>query len=410
MRVSLLTLGCKTNQAESSFLEADLRARGWSIVDLREKPDVCVVNTCSVTAKTDYQSRQLIRRAGNTGSRVVVTGCYSELNRELVMSMQGVSLVVGNSEKDSIAAVLTGDASGNGLSSLSLGRSRLFIKVQDGCNGACSYCLIPRARGRSRSLEPDAIVQQIQSAQTAYNEVVLTAIHLGTYGYDLNPNVTLSYLIRRCLNETSIPRIRLSSLEITEIDEDLLDLLQDTRICRHLHIPLQSGDDRILKAMNRNYTGEFFSAKLLDIHKLMPSASIGTDVIVGFPGETDVEFQNTFDLLQSLPISYFHVFPFSARPGTPASQIKERLASATVTKRCSLVRGLSERKKESYMREHIGKTLDLLVETREGPDCVIGTTGNYLKVRAITSHASPKDLVAVRIAGLDKNMLLAHQV
>ncbi len=410
MKVSFLTLGCKTNQAESSLLEVSLRDRGWNIVDLKEKPDVCVINTCSVTAKTDYQSRQLIRRAANAASKVIVTGCYAELSRDFVSSMDGVSLVVGNADKDNIDKMLAGEASGNGLGSSSSDKSRLFVKVQDGCNGSCSYCIIPKARGGSRSVEPDAIVQRIKSASTTYNEAVLTAIHLGTYGYDLKPKVTLSSLVRRCLDETSIRRLRLSSLEITEIDEDLLDLSRDDRICKHLHIPLQSGDGTILGDMNRNYSAAYFSDKLLYIHRVLPTSCIGTDVIAGFPGESEEAFFNTYRLLESLPISYMHVFPFSVRPDTAASKLKGRIDSSVTKERCDQLRRLSMRKRTEYMRRQIGKTLEVLVERKEGPNSVLGTTGNYLKVRAFISGAVPKDVVAVRIAGVANNVLLAYPV
>lgn len=410
MRVSILTLGCKTNQAESASLEAGLRTMGWSIVDLKEKPDICVINTCSVTARTDYESRQLIRRAHNAGSRVIVTGCYSELNRDFVRSMEGVDQVVSNSKKAGLSHMLAGHPSGNGLGSSVSGKSRLFVKVQDGCNGKCSYCIIPMARGKSRSVETDSIVRQIDAASAIYNEVVLTAIHLGTYGYDLGPNVTLSYLIRQCLRNTSIGRIRLSSLEVNEVDEELLGLIQDERICKHLHIPLQSGDNRILEAMSRNYGRELYSEKILNIQKVIPSVSIGTDVIVGFPGESDREFQRTYDLIESLPVSYIHVFPFSARPGTRASQLKERVDPAVTKERCASMRSLSQRKRSVYMKEQVGERVDLIVEKVDGDRSVVGITGNYLRVRALDSDATPRDLVPVRLAGIENDLLFAYPI
>ncbi len=410
MKVSVLTLGCKTNQAESSQLEADLHAKGWQIVGLKDKPDICVVNTCSVTARTDYESRQLIRRAKNAGARVVVTGCYSQLNRESVSSMEGVRLVVDNDKKAQISEMIDTNTSFDGLDVSRTGKSRLFVKVQDGCNGACSYCIIPRARGRSRSIEPDVIVKQISAAASLYSEVVLTAIHLGTYGYELVPSVSLSYLLKRCLLETSIKRIRLSSLETNEIDDELLEIIQDKRICRHLHIPLQSGDDRILREMRRGYSAEPYSRKLLKIHRVVPDANIGTDVIVGFPGETDEEFNNTYNLLESLPISYIHVFPFSARPGTPAAELAARVDPHTVRERSARVRRLSARKRSEYMTCQVGQTLDLLVERIEGPDSVLGITGNYLRGRAFLSDVPARALVAVGVTGVDDNQLIAYPI
>ncbi|HWR58994.1 MAG TPA: tRNA (N(6)-L-threonylcarbamoyladenosine(37)-C(2))-methylthiotransferase MtaB, partial [Thermodesulfovibrionales bacterium] len=402
MRVSVLSLGCKVNQAESLSIEADLRSIGWSVVNLKENPDFCVINTCSVTGSSDYQSRQLIRRAGNACSNVIVTGCYSELNRDFVSAMHGVTAVVSNSEKSNIAGMLSGLTSSNRLYLNSSSRSRHFIKVQDGCNNSCSYCVIPQARGHSRSVPVEDILKQVDAASATFNEVVLTGIHLGSYGYDLKPQVTLSELISICLHSTPVRRIRLSSLEVTEIDKEMLEILSDKRICKHLHIPLQSGDDRILKKMGRNYLTTDYSCKINQIQEVLPGVCIGTDVIVGYPGETEEEFQNTFELLQSLPISYIHVFPYSPRSGTKAAQLKAEADPLTIKERCAAVRGLSQAKKAAYMRSQVGETLDLLVEKVEDEHSVIGTTGNYLKARAISSGLSKKALVSVRVAAVDR--------
>jgi len=410
MKVSVLTLGCKANQAESLSIETRLQTHGYRVVDLSEKPELCIINTCSVTTKSDYQSRQLIRRACRAGAKVIVTGCYSELNRDYVQGMDGVTMVVSNANKLSIISELTGKTEDNTLDFGGQNRARLFLKVQDGCNYSCSYCIIPRARGRSRSLAVEAIIDQINAASGTYNEVVLTGIHLGTYGYDLRPQVRLSNLLKKILSKTAIKRIRLSSLEITEVSDDLLDIIMDDRVCRHLHIPLQSGDDRILGLMNRAYSSGVFLRGIERIYSRIPDISIGTDVIVGFPGEGEVEFNNTKRLLEMVPFSYLHIFPFSPRPGTAASKMRMDGNPQAINQRCAVLRGLGMLKKEDYMRKQIGKNLDLLIERRIDNNCCLGTTGNYLRVKAMIPHAEVRDIVHVRIDDYQSGLLIGNPI
>lgn len=410
MKVSLLSLGCKVNQAECFQMEAALRGLGWSVVDLAEGPDFSIINTCSVTGKSDYQSRQMIRRASRAGTKVIVTGCFSELNMEAVRSMEGVEMVVSNNAKSQLIRMLAGGSSCNTLDYQGLSRSRFYLKVQDGCNHLCSYCLIPLARGRSRSMELEEVVRHVGLISNTYGEVVLSGIHLGTYGYDLHPQVSLSDLVAAILSGTRVQRIRLSSLEIGEIDVRLLDVCQDGRVCDHLHIPLQSGDDNILKAMNRHYDSKSFAKAVLFINQRVPSVSIGVDAIVGFPGETDKEFGNTLNLLESLPISYVHVFPFSPRPGTVAAKLTCQVKPAIKKERAALLRELSARKKDEYMTGQVGRSLDVLVEDVSVGGTVIGTSANYLKVMVRGSGATPKSIVPVRITGVSEGVLLASPI
>ena len=402
MKVSVLTLGCKANQAESAIIEADLQSRGCNIVDLHDTPDFCVINTCAVTSKSDYESRRFIRRAHKAGSSVIVTGCYAQLNREKVKAMESVTLVVDNRDKSSIGQVVTGNTSCLTSSSCLPGRSRYLLKVQDGCNHACSYCIIPNARGRSRSIPIETVIQQIGSISDSYGEVVLTGIHLGTYGYDLLPKVSLSLLIETILSRTKIKRIRLSSLEVREVDDQLIELIQEARVCKHLHIPLQSGDDRILMKMRRTYNSREFIDRINYLLSRVSGIAIGTDIIVGFPGESNEEFENTRAIVESIPFSYLHVFPFSARKGTEASKMPSGLDPETKRRRCLELRGLGSKKKMTYMKNQIGKTLDMLVEERDSSGACLGTTGNYLKVRAFVESACVKDIVPVRIARADE--------
>jgi threonylcarbamoyladenosine tRNA methylthiotransferase MtaB len=410
VKVTLLTLGCKANQAESFLIESDLRRKGYNIVGINEKPDLCIINTCSVTAKSDYHSRQLIRRAGKAGSSVIVTGCYSELNKAEVKAMDGVELVVDNAYKTHISKLLSSVPSDITLRSSLPGRGRFFLKVQDGCNNSCSYCLIPMARGSSKSEPVDEVVSRIDAISADYAEVVLTGIHLGTYGYDLLPKVNLAGLLTMILKKTRIQRIRLSSLEIREIDDRLLELLQDGRICRHLHIPLQSGDDKILFEMNRSYNTLEYQRSVERVLLKVPEVSIGTDIITGFPGEGEKEFRNTYDFLQSIQFSYFHVFPYSSRRGTRASQLPGIVDSIAKKERASMLRALGKRKKTEYMLSQLGKALDLLVEEMDDEGTCHGTTGNYLRVKALIRGALLKEIVPVRIAAIQDGCLVGHRI
>ncbi|MBI4691751.1 MAG: tRNA (N(6)-L-threonylcarbamoyladenosine(37)-C(2))-methylthiotransferase MtaB [Nitrospirae bacterium] len=406
MKISILTLGCKVNQAESSMIGGALEGSGHEIVDLSDIPDICVINTCTVTAKSDYQSRQLIRRAHRVGARVIVTGCYSESQQGAVKAMEGVEQVIRNANKLSIITKLTGKPSGAALYPPSHSRSRLSIKIQDGCNNSCSYCAIPGVRGVSKSVDPNTVIMQVnQAVSSGYNEIVLTGIHLGSYGYDLIPKVKLSNILKTILNTTKIQRIRLSSIEIGEIDDELLELCTDSRICQHLHIPLQSGDDKTLKLMNRTYDSSKFSLKIKQINRRLPDIAIGTDVIVGFPGEGEAEFKNSYSVIEGLPISYMHSFPFSPRPGTTASKMSDDVAPAIKKERMRMLTSLNKRKKLDYMMKQIGKDVDVLIEECDHNICS-GTTGNYLKIQ-IPSNNNPRGtIVHARVEGIKDGKLI----
>lgn len=408
MKVSILTLGCKANQSESIEIESYLRSAGYSIVDLDDKPEICIINTCTVTAKSDYQSRQLIRRAIRSNSEVIVTGCYAEVNRDRIASMEGVSRVVPNEKKYLIIEELANKASINTLD-YSSGRSRYFLKIQDGCNYSCSYCIIPKARGRSRSMKPDSVIERIREISSCYKEVILTGIHLGTYGYDLQPKLKLSDLINRILKETSISRIRLSSLEIREIDDHLLDLLSDTRICKHLHTPLQSGDNNVLERMKRNYNIQEFIKGICKIIERYPDMFIGTDVIAGFPGETEEEFNNTLKIIESLPFSYLHVFPYSVRSGTEAANMRPLIDDHTKKHRASILREMAVQKRLDYMRRQVGKVLDVLIEKRNR-DHYIGLSSNYLRIRIASENLPLRDIVNIRVSDITDDGLFGYPV
>jgi len=409
MKVSVLTLGCKVNQSESALIEGALRISGCSIVTLTDMPDYCVVNTCTVTSKSDYQSRQLIRRASRTGAKVIVTGCYAQLRPDDIRKMEGNYDIINNSNKLCIINSIIGIKSCNSLSNSV--RSRPLVKVQDGCNNSCSYCIVPKARGKSRSIEIPEIIEQISGySNSGYHEVVLTGIHLGTYGHDLYPKQKLSHLVTTILNKTQISRIRLSSLEVNEIDDEIIDLLEEDRVCNHIHIPLQSGDDSILKRMNRNYSSRDYIRIIDCILQKIPDIAIGTDVIVGFPGESSLEFINTKAILESLPFSYLHIFPFSIRPGTQASKMPMQVVAAVKKERFRDLNALNIMKKAEYMSKQSNKILDVIIEERLDQSCVVGTSSNYLKVRVHSNNYDKKSLIRVRVEGMTENSLSATPI
>ncbi|MFZ6016610.1 MAG: tRNA (N(6)-L-threonylcarbamoyladenosine(37)-C(2))-methylthiotransferase MtaB [Nitrospirota bacterium] len=404
MRVSVLTLGCRVNQSESDIIEATLNKIGWSIVGLSKHPDYCIVNTCTVTAKSDYQSRQLIRRAVRAGAKVIVTGCYAQLRSEEIKNIKGVVSIINNDKKFNIINMLSSNTESITFSPGN--RSRPYLKIQDGCNLTCTYCAVPMARGRSRSLEASEVVRQAREIEAVgYNEIVLTGIHLGSYGHDLKPKTKLSKLIKTLLKETKIPRIRLSSIEIKEVDTELIELLQEERICKHLHLPLQSGDDTILRLMNRMYTSKDYASAVEDIIKEVPNIAIGTDVIVGFPGEGDIEFLNTKRLLNSLPIAYMHIFPFSSRPDTIASKMSNQNTSAIKKERFNELKALNVKKKMAYMLSQINKPLDVIIEEQGIDNISIGTSSNYLKVKIPLNGYLKGVLVRVRGSEIEGNLL-----
>ncbi len=400
MKIAVLTLGCKTNQAESMNMEHALNNAGHQIVEMLEKPDICIINTCTVTSKADYQSRQLINRALKNNAKVIVTGCYAELNNEQIKNIDNNIEVIRNNNKSNIINMIPNEYSSGNINFSKYARHRPAVKVQDGCNYSCSYCAIPMARGRSRSIPIDRVISEIKFYESlGYKEIVLTGIHLGTYGLDLKPKKSLSMLLDNILKNTNIPRIRISSLEIKEIDDKFLELLTEERICKHLHIPLQSGDDNILKLMNRTYSTKDFLSGIERIIKKVPEISIGTDVIVGFPSEGELEFENTKKLIESIPFSYLHVFPYSPRPRTKAVTFSGQVAGAIKKERVTILREIGMAKKEDYIEKNIGKSLDIIVEDR-CEDGVIGTAGNYIKV-LVTDENNIKEgmLVNVHVLG-----------
>jgi len=402
VKVGLVTLGCKVNQCETAALAEDLRKKGFLSVSFNSFADIYIINTCTVTAFSDFQSRQLIRRAkrANPKAKIIVTGCYAQIASAAIADIDGVNMVVGNSQKNTIPELLQNRNNDSPfvladnilshryfcdmpLSEFS-GRTRAFLKIQDGCNSFCSYCIVPFARGKSRSLPPDNLMASVvKFAEKDYREIVLTGIHLGVYGYDLNPPTNLTAILKQIISSRPEMRFRLSSIEPREITDDLLHLfIKRDNLCPHLHIPLQSGDDKILGLMKRNYNVAFYREQIKKITASIKNISIGVDVMVGFPGEGDVEFNNTYRLLHDLPFSYFHVFPYSERPGTAAEKLHPKVPQKIKKERAAILRDLGAEKKGQFASRFLGKNIDVLVEKAKDNKTGLmkGFSQNYLPI------------------------------
>lgn len=380
------------NQYDSGVIRESLEGAGRAFVPFTEKADIYIVNTCTVTKKADYQSRQLIRRSHrlNPYARIIVTGCYAQRAPQEIKDIPGVDYTVGIGEVRKVVGFVD-DLLQREPPPVLMPKmptipkhTRAFLKVQDGCNSYCSYCIIPYARGRSRSLAQEETIKRISKlVGLGYREIVLTGIHLGSYGWDLKTPTDLAGLIKSIEQKNISLRIRLSSIEPTEFTDDLVDLIAASPVvCNHLHIPLQSGDDKILKRMRRPYSAEFFKELVERLVSMIPDLNIGVDVIVGFPGETEENFANTLSLIQELPIGYFHVFTYSRRPGTPAADFPDQVYSKTVRKRSKILRSLGDRKREEFYRRFLGKKFSILVESKRDvrTSCIKGFSRNYIPV------------------------------
>jgi threonylcarbamoyladenosine tRNA methylthiotransferase MtaB len=440
---SIITLGCKVNQYESEAIARRLGCAGgggapWVPAGRGETSDVCVVNTCTVTARAAMQSRQAIRRAvrSHPGAKIIVTGCYAQTAPGEIERIEGVDRVIGHSQKDAIPELLLSGAAKSGdpevkrpacadiettrqtagAAGYGASRTRPFVKIQDGCNAFCTYCIVPHARGRSRSRPPEAVLTEVAGlGRCGYREVVLTGIHLGCYGLDLSPPTSLLALVDRLRSLRAVDRIRLSSIEPAELSDGMIAAAAESAadgdrpggspgglLCPHFHVPLQSGDDRILAAMGRPYSAEFFADRVATIHRRIPHAAVGVDVLVGFPGEDGEAFENTYRLVERLPVAYLHVFPFSARKGTPAYTYPQRVPVETVRRRCERMRRLGSLKKEAFYRRFIGRPVEVLVESRRDrrTGLLKGITPNYLSVFISGGNHLKNRLVEARVDGL----------
>jgi len=422
-----VTLGCKVNQAESDLIASRLISAGWRHAGDHESADLCILNTCAVTGRASQQSRQAVRHAirQHPTARMIVTGCYAQVAPDRISRIPGVHEVIGHADKlhlpDRVIAGTAIDAHPPDAAflhmteSFSSDRTRPLLKIQDGCNAFCTYCIVPHARGGSRSMPMDDVMENIRILKDAgFKEVVLTGIHLGGYGRDFRPQKQrLIDLLFRIDRSAAIDRVRLSSIEPLELSRAMIHLAaRSERICRHFHIPLQSGDDEILERMHRPYTAAQFSERVLSIRRWMPDAAVGVDVLIGFPGETDAAFQHTYRLIETLPVSYLHVFPFSPRIGTPASRFPNPVPAAVIKDRCRHMRQLGRKKRSAFYRSCLGKTATVLIEgVRDAPTGYLkGITSNYIGVAARGPDRLKNRFVKIRLERLDDRGMVLGEI
>ena len=398
-KVAFYTLGCKVNQYETDSMRAMFDNAGFEVVDFSEGADVYVINTCTVTAMGDKKSRQIISTAKklNSDAIVIVTGCMAQNAISEGKEIAHADLIIGNAERKNILEILKKyeetcqkvfvsdikqDKSfweTDGI--ISEDRTRAYIKIQDGCDRFCSYCIIPYVRGRVRSRNPEEVVSEaVEMAKKGYNEIVLIGIHLASYGKDFG-DISLIDILERLNAQKEIKRIRLGSLEPLFITNDTISRLEKLeKVCKHFHLSLQSGCDTVLQRMNRRYTTKEFEEKVNLIRSAFPLASITTDIIVGFPGETDAEFETTYEFLKKIQLNKMHVFPYSKREGTVAAKMSNQIRKDIKKKRAEMLINLSDKHEHEFAKKFIGKEVEILLEEREREEFREGYTKEYVNV------------------------------
>jgi len=435
MKVAFTTLGCRTNQHDTAEMQVLLEKEGYSIVNSSETADIYVINTCTVTARSDYNSRLAVKKslAINENATVVFTGCYAQLNPKDSAKMEGLDIVLGNADKLKIAEVLKKALKNNstqkrpGLAEVYMsdihadrefqtlpvtqfqGRTKAFIKVQTGCDESCSFCTVVRARGSSASDSRENILDNVRHAiDGGYKEITLTGINLGTWGMDFNSQENFSSLVEDIANLNGNFRVRLSSINPMEIDDHLIELIaQHEKICPHLHIPLQSGDTKILSKMRRNYNADQYKHIARRAADRIPSIGLGADVIVGFPSESEENFESTRRLIEELPFSYLHVFSYSPRSGTEAHNFKNNIKNITKKERNLILSNLVKKKAHLFHKSFIGKKVTVLIEERKQADGSLkGHSEHFIPVRIDTNVALQNQLVTVLITEVQKNELV----
>jgi threonylcarbamoyladenosine tRNA methylthiotransferase MtaB len=422
--VSLATLGCRLNQVESQELTGLLERHGFRAVGGEEPAQVYVVNTCTVTGKADFSDRQLIRRItrDNPGALLVVTGCYAQTDPHAVTRLPGVDLVIGNQEKyrlpDLLASLVkrrrpevkVGDISAARNVPIApfervTGRSRASVKIQDGCQHRCAFCIVPLARGGSRSQDPKVVVEQVAALVAAgYREITLTGVDIGHYGWDMVPRTTLASLVRRLAETPGLRWLRLSSVLPAYFTSELREVMTGSPVVvPHLHLPLQSGSDRVLRLMRRPYNVRMYRELVESVVGAIPHLGLGTDLIVGHPGERDEDFAATLDLVRTLPFSYLHVFAYSDRRGTEAARLGERVPAGTIRERSRKLRALGREKSVAFRRDMTGQPREVLVLAERDRDTGLlsGLTSNYVEVVFDGPESLARRFARVTITGAD---------
>lgn len=426
-RASFYTLGCRLNQAETSLISNSFRERGYEIVDYGEPTDVCVINTCTVTQQADAKCRQLVRQVlrRSPDAFVAVIGCYAQIGTKALQDIEGIDLIVGTEEKMQVCdfidvpqklpepVVRKKKISSNAFTISSVGNyetaTRANLKIQDGCDFMCTFCVIPFARGRSRSRAFwDIQREAMQLVERGHKELVLSGVNIGTYAYE---GKTFLDVVKMLETVDGLERIRISSIEPTTIPQALVyHMAESDKLCNHFHIPLQSGDDKVLKDMRRLYTLAEYEAFLKFVQKHVPEVCFGTDVMVGFPGESEERFENSLRLLSELPLAYFHVFPFSERDGTRALKMTEKVDARVKKSRSATLRRLSVQKRQDFYQHQVGKTVRVLMEERNEAGLFQGFTENYVKVGVETDIDLENQFFDVELTGMASQKLLVGSI
>ena len=430
MKVAFTTLGCKVNQFETEVMEGLFKEKKYEIVNFEEVADVYVINTCSVTHLGEKKSRQLIRRAikNNNKAIVAVVGCYSQVAADEIAKIEGVSLIVGTKERKNIVTlvetvlkehqplqVVEDVMDYHEFEDIPLlnnpDRTRAFLKIQDGCSNFCTYCIIPYTRGPLKSRKLDSILSEAEKLlESGFKEIVLTGIHLGAYGKDLADEIALVDVVKALLDNEKLTRLRLGSLESIELDQEILEIMnQDQRLCRQLHLPLQSGSDKILKKMNRNYTTAEFKALVDNIYAKVPGVAITTDVIVGFPGENSTDFNEAVEFIKNMNFSKIHIFPYSKRKNTPAANYAEQVSEEEKKKRSVYLKEISDMASAKYRNKMLNTTVEILVENIT-PDYAEGLASNYVKVYCENNNFQKDNFYKLKIIKLYKDGVWAEKI
>lgn len=428
--VAFHTLGCKVNTYESEAMLKLFTNDGYKEVDFKDRADVYVINTCTVTNTGDAKSRQMIRKAirNNPQAVVCVVGCYSQVASEDIQKIEGVSIILGTQfrselvdlvhqfleTKEMIVKVADVMRSPR-FEDLDIDEftknTRAFLKIQDGCNNFCTYCIIPYARGKMRSRNKESVLKQAQSlVDHGFSEIVLTGIHTAGYGADFEDYTFYDLLVDLTTKVKGLKRLRISSIEMSQVSEEIIDLIASSSIIvDHLHIPIQSGTDRTLKRMNRHYTTKEFENKYFELKEKLPSLSVTTDVIVGFPGESDEDFMATYRWIKKLHFNQLHVFPYSRRVGTPAAKMKDQVDEKIKKQRVKQLLDLSHQLLKEFASEQIGKVLDVLIEEKDG-EYMVGHASNYLKIKVLLPVTSVGHIYSVKIKEVDDTILIGEMI
>jgi len=428
-KVAFHTLGCKLNFAETSTIGNQFVEKGFSVVDFNADADVYVINTCTVTDNADKECRQIVRRAlrTNPNAYIIVTGCYAQLQHEEISKIDGVDAILGSNEKFNIFSIIPEFSKDTpsciqvtpteklekfnfAYSSEALGRTRAFFKIQDGCDYKCTFCTIPKARGRSRSTNPEFVLDEFKKLiDNGYKEIILTGVNVGDYGKHIREN--LYNLLTKMLEIDADYRIRISSIEPNLLTDDIINLTANSsKMVNHFHIPLQSGSSKILSLMQRRYNVEYYKNLIHKVKEKVENVGIGVDVIVGFPNETNDDFLETYNFIKALPVSYLHVFTYSERPDTPAIKMENSVPLEERKRRSNMLRILNEKKKTEYYNSMLNKNVTVLFEEENHNGVMFGWTSNYVRVKQEFNKNLINKLSQNKICGIEDNICISTSI